>query len=195
MHSIHIVIVNKKNLLIIQDNIVNLHSVKLADNSDQEFFAIPIEEFYKDVIQDTFNDNDNDDDRISIDPDNLQPILVGIDVDYVIASTDYFSGAGEQCALLVKADKVTYSESINVSLFHLGVTKGQFDDEFDTINLGKYRSNEDFYTEKPKETIQVFEDTITLTRNELLILISNVELNLDLGEKIKEFINEKLYKK
>jgi hypothetical protein len=68
-------------------------------------------------------------------------------------STDYFGGAGHQEAKLFVNNKKEYDNSsefdfserpINTVLKKMGIkTKGSMD-EFDTINLSNYRSNEDF---------------------------------------------------
>jgi len=68
-------------------------------------------------------------------------------------STDYFGGAGHQEAKLFVNNKKEYDNSsefdfserpINTVLKKMDIkTKGSMD-EFDTINLSNYRSNEDF---------------------------------------------------
>jgi len=68
-------------------------------------------------------------------------------------STDYFGGAGHQEAKLFVNNKKEYDKSsefdwterpINTILKMMGVSKKDQKDEFDTINLSNYRSNEDF---------------------------------------------------
>jgi hypothetical protein len=69
-------------------------------------------------------------------------------------STDYFGGAGSQAATLWKDGKKFFSRSdedswsdpgpINELLKSMGVVNSPGMDEFDTINLGRYRSNRDF---------------------------------------------------
>ena len=68
-------------------------------------------------------------------------------------STDYFGGMGNQSAKLAINNKVVYDENdeynlslrpINTVLEKMGVVKNEGMDEFDTIGLGKYRSNKDF---------------------------------------------------
>ena len=66
--------------------------------------------------------------------------------------TDYFGGCGDQSATVMENDKEIYigdtelgSDSpINEALKLLGVEKSFGNDEFDTIGLGNYRSNDDF---------------------------------------------------
>ena len=67
--------------------------------------------------------------------------------------TDYFGGPGHQSAKLFIKNKKEYDKSseyewnsnpINDVLKMMGVEKKSGDDEFDTIGLGRYRSNEDF---------------------------------------------------
>jgi hypothetical protein len=68
-------------------------------------------------------------------------------------TTDYFGGGGYQTAKLWEDGEVTYNKSseydwgispINNVLKEMGVVSDSTMDEFDTINLGRYRSNEDF---------------------------------------------------
>lgn len=63
-------------------------------------------------------------------------------------TTDYFGGFGEQTAKLFINNKRVYdgyeSSPINDVLKKMGVTRKAGMDEFDTIGLGKYRSNSDF---------------------------------------------------
>lgn len=64
---------------------------------------------------------------------------------YAIIQTNYFAGIGDQYASLYKNGKpITSETSINDALQELGVVKGD-SDEFDTINLGKYRQSELYY--------------------------------------------------
>lgn len=67
--------------------------------------------------------------------------------------TDYFGGSGNQWAKLFVDNKRVYDESdelhwkvrpINEVLVKMGVVRNSGEDEFDTLNLGKYRSNSDF---------------------------------------------------
>jgi hypothetical protein len=68
-------------------------------------------------------------------------------------STDYFGGAGHQEAKLFVNNKKEYDKSsefdwserpVNTVLKMMGVSKKDVHDEFDTIGLSNYRSNEDF---------------------------------------------------
>jgi hypothetical protein len=68
-------------------------------------------------------------------------------------STDYFGGSGNQSAKLFingesvydKSDEYDWSEKpINTVLKMMGVISSPNMDEFDTIGLYKYRSNDDF---------------------------------------------------
>ena len=67
--------------------------------------------------------------------------------------TNYFGGGGEQSAKLFVNNQKVYDESdeqdwslqpINHVLREMGVVKQSGMDEFDTIGLGKYRTNEHF---------------------------------------------------
>ena len=61
--------------------------------------------------------------------------------------TDYFGGLGEQYAeLYINGLMVKEYNTINEGLRELNVTKG-YSDEFDAINLGNYRSNDDILIE------------------------------------------------
>lgn len=60
-------------------------------------------------------------------------------------TTDYFGGFGEQTAkLFVNNKRVLDGDSINEALRQMGVIRKDGMDEFDTIGLGGYRSNQDF---------------------------------------------------
>lgn len=63
-------------------------------------------------------------------------------------TTDYFCGLGKQTAKLFINNKIVYdgyeSSPINDVLKKMGVARKAGMDEFDTIGLGKYRSNSDF---------------------------------------------------
>lgn len=67
--------------------------------------------------------------------------------------TDYFGGFGEQSAKLYRDNLVLMNEDtrkdpvsnpINQALKMMGVEAKPGMDEFDTVNLGRYRTNEDF---------------------------------------------------
>lgn len=60
-------------------------------------------------------------------------------------TTDYFGGFGEQTAKLFINNKRVYNgNSINKALTQMGVVRKDGMDEFDTIGLGRYRSNQHF---------------------------------------------------
>lgn len=63
--------------------------------------------------------------------------------------TEYFGGEGGQGALVAKDGQIVFGpsgddQSINTALRMIGVKHGDACDEFDTIELGRYRSNEDW---------------------------------------------------
>lgn len=67
--------------------------------------------------------------------------------------TDYFGGFGDQSAKLYRDDTILMNEDtrkdpdsnpINQALKMMGVKAKTGMDEFDTINLSRYRTNEDF---------------------------------------------------
>lgn len=80
-------------------------------------------------------------------------------------STDYFGGLGEQSATLYVDGKVGYDgdtengdpEPINNALRFMGVESIGENDEFDTVGLGNYRSNQDF-SEESDEDLNLGED-------------------------------------
>ena len=73
------------------------------------------------------------------------------DIEFAYVETDYFGGGGEQAACLYKGkDRILQSRNthaINEILNTYGVKRINGMDEFDSINLGHYRSNSDFYEE------------------------------------------------
>ncbi len=89
----------------------------------------------------------------------------GPDITFVEVSTDYFGGCGEQSASILRTmtksldnyylDEKSYyvvesndSESaIDIILEKYGVIRENGKDEFDTIQLGKYRTNNDVLRE------------------------------------------------
>lgn len=79
--------------------------------------------------------------------DNLNPYLSDISKALWV-ETDYFGGMGEQSATLYEWGKPTtyedYQYPIDRGLSDLGIIKIGNLDEFDTIGLGRYRTNEDF---------------------------------------------------
>ncbi len=65
---------------------------------------------------------------------------------FALIETDYFGGAGTQWACVYAESKLImpYTEGgINQALKEIGVIKEKSLDEFDTINLSKYRDYED----------------------------------------------------
>ena len=77
----------------------------------------------------------------------------GKDKTITYITTDYFGGAGTQTAIVyINNKKIKGNEyksvdrdlSINTALKTIGVKAKSGMDEFDTIGLGKYRSNRDF---------------------------------------------------
>ena len=65
---------------------------------------------------------------------------------YADIQTDYFGGIGSQCASLYDDGIIiTPDKSIDDILNLLGVQRIGSKDEFDVINLGKYRNSENYY--------------------------------------------------
>ena len=65
---------------------------------------------------------------------------------YAIIFSDYFGGIGKQWAHVYEGSQLAdrYFPTINAALQVLGVTANEGMDEFDTVNLGKYRSQPDY---------------------------------------------------
>lgn len=89
----------------------------------------------------------------------------------IIIETDYFGGPGEQHATVIQNGIVIQEtlwktdnwHPINNALAYFGLQKNANMDEFDTINLGHYRSNEDIQSELlPKIEPQPETDSDTL---------------------------------
>ena len=73
--------------------------------------------------------------------------ITEITIDVALISTDYFGGQGEQTAKLwlngFQVEVKNKDTPINEVLAILGVVKEFDSDEFDSILLGNFRSNED----------------------------------------------------
>ncbi len=79
---------------------------------------------------------------------DLTPFLVRFSPALFI-TTDYFGGLGEQTATFYHSagkfeEMVNDFGPINQGLKKLGIQRQDLLDEFDTIGLGNYRSNQDF---------------------------------------------------
>lgn len=76
---------------------------------------------------------------------------------YASIWTDYFGGMGEQGGKAwVDGTRVVSGDSINDALVAIGVVKNDDMDEFDTINLGRYRDADDISSEW-KESVGIKE--------------------------------------
>lgn len=67
---------------------------------------------------------------------------------YALISTEYFGGIGEQHAAVYEAGQTLMpatSDGINAALRLLGVRRGLLTDEFDTVNLRKYRGFDHYF--------------------------------------------------
>lgn len=92
---------------------------------------------------------------------------------FMVISTDYFGGPGDQSASLnetiihgdkfhYKTNKVSHDDNaIDKLLSEYGVIRDKEKDEFDSIDLGKYRTNDEFIKEinKRKLTQQIINTT------------------------------------
>jgi hypothetical protein len=62
--------------------------------------------------------------------------------------TDYFGGMGSQAAVVWQEGLLVFStDSINEALVRLGIVADPGQDEFDTVGLGRWRSNEKWYAD------------------------------------------------
>lgn len=140
MHAIHVILFNESQ---IRDTKIDA----LLDDGVDVMSAIPHKKLPKSII--VLPDTDMED-MSKYFPDGFKFIKV---------DTDYFGGFGEQSAVMFEVSTTgTYKKTgyrkvksfkskhypINEALVELGVVKNSGMDEFDTIDLGKYRSNEDF---------------------------------------------------
>ncbi len=69
---------------------------------------------------------------------------------FAIIHTDYFAGVGDQEAVVYENGKQIMPPTkggINKALIMLGVQRSRSKDEFDSINLGKYRHFDDYFEE------------------------------------------------
>lgn len=65
---------------------------------------------------------------------------------YAIIVTEYFGGRGSQSAAVYKSGElILEGVKINKALRKIGVVRGILRDEFTKINLGEYRSFEDYF--------------------------------------------------
>lgn len=153
MHCIQIVVVDKENFDKIKARF-DVAGTSLTVQNGIEFIAIV--DNFNDVVDTNTNignaisnwDDDFDfgDEDMSDWNDKLNAVdaLKDLNLEYVRLKTDYFGGAGEQFASFIKNDVVTECKSIDEALKMLGVVRNTECDEFDTIHLGRYRSNSDF---------------------------------------------------
>lgn len=94
---------------------------------------------------------------------------------FMAISTDYFGGAGDQSASLnetiifgdnfhYKKTKVSHDvDAIDKLLAEYGVIRVGDKDEFDSIDLGRYRSNDDYIKEIRKR--KIIQQTIDTTKS------------------------------
>jgi len=98
---------------------------------------------------------------------------------YLEIDTDYFGGCGEQYATLFinnKVEEIETRDPIDEGLKMLGVISNDDMDEFDTINLGRYRD----YSDIEKKLPSYKESQDVNNSNEPLLL--NFETHLEKDE-------------
>jgi hypothetical protein len=142
MHCISLIIIKKSELRankinLILDESPNIKSPNL--NLGQDFLAFP--NLSKSDIHKHF----------------------GSGITFAHVETDYFGGCGEQHASLFESTKNGFKlihkgkddndNPINEILKLYGVIRNQNMDEFDTINLGSYRTNKDMLYEISKSEL------------------------------------------
>lgn len=88
---------------------------------------------------------------------------------YIEIHTDYFGGIGEQnCTCYTRGEFPKKLETINEGLKFLGVEKESGMDEFDTVGLGNYRSNEDISPSRQSMPIEAMSKTEDINIIEVL---------------------------
>ena len=113
--------------------------------------------------------------------------------------TDYFGGCGDQSATVTENGKeichgnteLGHASPINEALRLLGVKKTPGKDEFDTVGLGNYRTNQDFEEElclfsegiSEESSLKLYTEGYVLKENEYLLKIrkSNLSSVVDTG--------------
>lgn len=150
-HSIKAIIGNKDVVDRLKDKITDLEFS--VEKLPQDYYLI----YYSEALAEYVLKQELDNKVLEY----LQKILSPLN--FVVIETDYFGGSGEQTASLVRNDEkvlVHYSdgsgldrslaypermlnEPINAMLRGLGVTRDFDKDEFDTLELWKYRQMKD----------------------------------------------------
>lgn len=100
----------------------------------------------------------------------------GSGITFMVISTDYFGGAGDQSASLnetiIRSGKFFHYKTIKISrdvnaidklLAEYGVNCVGGQDEFDSIDLGRYRTNDEYIKEIRK--IKIIQQTIDTTKS------------------------------
>ena len=123
-------------------NIYDLHSFK-----ENDFYIIVLDVCQTDFWIDKLDIEDDQDNDIILNCRLTHYFCKELGINhYAIIETDYFGGIGDQNANVYKNDKKQKSSvSINEALEDLGVISKKDLDEFDTLNLSKYRHFEDLY--------------------------------------------------
>ncbi len=138
MHSISVYIIKES-----EDKIAHLYE---HAKGPQGFLIVPETKLLEDIREDISSKND-------LAPDNIPISVIGkyLSKGRVIhAWTDYFGGPGEQGATLWDPEMdhsfpFIEDNAINKALYATGFKKDKGLDEFDTLGLGKYRTNNDFF--------------------------------------------------
>lgn len=135
--------------------LVTSQSVQAQKLAEFDLIALPAAGFL--VIALHANHCDAWTERLKLESRRYSPLLLDLEVTHVTAralgitrfallETAYFGGIGSQQAVVYELDtQLLLSDSINAALRLLGVTCRAGLDEFDTLELGKYRSFERFF--------------------------------------------------
>jgi hypothetical protein len=82
--------------------------------------------------------------------DDNMSVISRLEIPFITIYTDYFGGVGEQGSTYYPITEPGET-SINEGLRKLGVMKDDKMDEFDTVGLGRYRSNSDLFENEEDE--------------------------------------------
>jgi hypothetical protein len=178
MHSISLYIVETEEVL----NFPHVISNGLA--------LIPITEKLIKIVS---NDQQDSRHEFKYDDDfraSIETYLLGISSleDIAFVETDYFGGSGDQSARLIN-DHITQYDSINTALAQMGIVRSDDVDEFDTVGLGKYRTNEEIITEWENK---VGGRTVASTYTTYLLRDVPAEIELNISEE-RSYIAQNQY--
>ena len=105
------------------------------------YYIIALNESHSDFWAEKLSIVDDEDNEIILDCGTTHYFCKTLDLNcYAVINTDYFGGIGAQKANVYRYGKrILNLVSINKALRNLGVIADRNKDEFDTLNLSKYR--------------------------------------------------------